>query len=230
MELEIHPIQTDILLVLLFKPKAKFGQLNSTKMSTDHFNFHVKRLLEVRLIKKDKGFYTLTKKGKEFANRFDTEVAVLERQAKVGVLVCCVRKNISESQYLIQQRLKQPYYGFHGFISGKIGWGEELELAAKRELKEESGLSGKFKLAGIEHKMDYSQNNKLLEDKFFYIFRVDETKGKLKTVFHGGENMWLSEEKIKALPDLFDDMLEIISIVKRKKFLFFEKKYKVKKY
>lgn len=231
MEQEIHPIQSDILLVLLFKPKARFVELNTTKMPSDHFNFHIKRLVKLDLIEKTKGgYYKLTPKGKEFANRFDTESQFLERQAKIGVLVCCVGKSENDVKYLIQQRLKEPYYGFYGFITGKVKWGEEVEETAKRELKEEAGLAGEFRLVGIKHKMDYSSRKDLLEDKFFFVFRVTNTKGKLINNFEGGKNLWLTQKEIFKLKDLFDGVDESIQMVKKDDFVFSETKYKVKRY
>jgi ADP-ribose pyrophosphatase YjhB (NUDIX family) len=231
MELEIHPVQADILLVLLFKPVARFIDLNTTGMTTDHFTFHVKRLVKLGLIRKNKkNNYLLTPRGKEFANRFDTDSVIVERQAKLGVLVICVKEVRGVLHLLVQKRLKQPYFGYYGFISGKIRWGEELSVAASRELKEEAGLSGDLELVGIEHKIDYSKDGKLLEDKFFYIFRVTNTKGKLINEFVGGKNEWLLEKEIRKLPNLFGDMLELIDVVKGKKFVFFEKKFKVKSY
>lgn len=231
MELEIHPIQADILLVLLFKPKAKFRELNTTKMSTDHFTFHVKRLVELSLVEKTKaGYYRLTTKGKEFANRFDTDSVVLERQAKIGVLICCVKKVDGKVKYLIQQRLKEPYYGYYGFITGKVKWGETLEEAADRELKEESDLSGNLKMVGIKHKMDYAKKGMLLEDKFFFVFRVNAVRGKLQDRFEGGRNVWMTEKEIVKLSNLFDGVDESIEMLKRNDVLFSESKYKVAKY
>jgi 8-oxo-dGTP pyrophosphatase MutT (NUDIX family) len=231
MELEIHPIQADILLVLLYKPRVRYSGLNTTGMSSDHFNFHVKRLVKTDLIKKDeRGYYRLTARGKEFANRFDTDSVVLERQAKLGILVVCVKRVNKELKLLVQQRLKQPYYGFHGFVTGKIQWGEELEQAARRELREETGLSGDFKLIGVEHKMDYSWDDQLLEDKFFFVVKAEKIKGRLIEEYVGGKNMWLSEKEIMNLPDLFDDMLELIKVIKQDKLKVIETKYKVAKY
>jgi len=231
MELEVHPIQADILLVLLFKPVARFVDLNTTGMSTDHFTFHVKRLVKLGLICKDKkNNYLLTPRGKEFANRFDTDSVIVERQAKLGVVVICVKEVRDTLHMLVQKRLKQPYFGYYGFVTGKIRWGEELLVAASRELKEETGLSGDLELVGIEHKIDYSKDERLLEDKFFYIFRAEDTKGKLIKEFVGGENKWLSEKDIRKLPNLFDDMWELIGVIKGKKLVFFEKKFKVKSY
>jgi len=231
MELKIHPIQANILKILLFEPKARFSKLNVPKITTDHFNFHIKRLVELKLIEKtDKNSYSLTIDGKEFANRFDTEKIVIERQAKIAVLIIAIRNGKTAKEYLVQQRLKQPYFGFHGFVTGKARWGETLIETACRELKEESGLEAKLVLVGTKHKMDYSEESKLLEDKFFFVFRADNIKGSLVERFEGGKNLWLTKKEILKLPDLFDGVEESIKIAEQKKLAFVETKYKVKKY
>ena len=152
---DLHPIQAKILRVLLFKPLARFSELNGSGLSNDHFTFHINRLVEIGLVEKLGGKYQLTTVGKEFANRLDTDTTQIERQAKTAILIVAVRQEGDQPQYLMQQRLKQPYFGFHGFISGKVRWGEEILVAADRELIEEAGLQGgKKTLMGIEHKMD----------------------------------------------------------------------------
>jgi ADP-ribose pyrophosphatase YjhB (NUDIX family) len=231
MDPEIHPIQSEILLVLLFKPNARFRDLNTTNVSSDHFTFHVKRLEYLSLIEKtDKGFYKLTPKGKEFANRFDTDSVILERQAKISILVSCSKKIKGKTHYLMQKRLKEPYYGFLGKITGKIRWGETIYEAAARELKEETGLYGKLKLAGIEHKIDIDKQGKLLEDKFFFVLKVDNPKGKLKKSINGGENIWMSHEQVLKSENKFKDVFDIFSIVNSKGLRYLEKKYKEKSY
>ena len=231
LELEIHPIQARILRALLFKTKARFSQLNTTKMSTDHFTFHLKRLIEVGLVEKTKkSTYCLTSDGKEFANRFDTEAIILEKQAKVGVLVGGVREKEGQSQYLVQQRLKQPYYGLHGFLTGKVKWGETILEAAARELKEETGLTGKLTLVGIHHKTDLSQEDQLLEDKYFFVIRAGRLKGKLKKEFEGGKNQWLTKKGLLKLPNLFDGVDLTLRMLNQNGLVFKEKKYFVPRY
>lgn len=225
-ESEIHPVQSRILTALLFKPQAKFSKLNTTRMSTDHFTFHIHRLTDLGLIEKIAGNYQLTTKGKEFANRFDTAKKQLERQAKVGVQLICIK----DSKYLIQQRLKQPYYGFFGFLGGKISWGETVFETVKRELMEETGLTGKFKLVGIRHKMDYDQEGNLLEDKYFFVVKITNIKGKLKTRFEGGRNQWLTKKEYLQQENLFDGVEKSLQIAGQNGLVFSEEKYKVKKY
>lgn len=229
--LEIHPIQSAILITLLFKPDARFSQLNKLGVPSDQFNFHLKTLINNNLIKKtEEGHYQLTTSGKEFANRFDTDQKVIERQAKIGVLICCTRKKNGQTEFLLQQRLKQPYYGFWGFITGKVRWGESIFETGKRELKEETGLSGNFVLTGIKHKTDYDIKGSLLEDKFFFVFRVENPTGKIKNIFEGGKNHWLEEKNIFKLKELFGDVDTTLKIAKEKSLTFSEQKFKVQKY
>ena len=88
-------------------------------------------------------------------------------------------------------------------------------------MEEEAGLKAKLDLAGIEHKIDYSKEGKLLEDKFFYIVKATSLTGQLLESFEGGRNAWLTQKEIKNLPDLFDDVLKIIKVVDKGKFIFF---------
>jgi len=230
-EIELHPIQAQILRVLLFKPLARFSELNITEVGTDQFSFHIKQLLAENMISKShEGLYELTRKGKEFANRLDTDKLNVEKQAKIGVSVVAIKKQNGIRKYLIQQRLKQPYYGFYGLITGKVRLGETAVETALRELKEETGLSGKVIMCGIRHKMDYAQDNNLLEDKFFFAFRAENLTGKLIEKFEGGRNMWLSKEEIFKLPDLFPDMEVAIKAANSRGYKFSERKYTVNKF
>lgn len=224
---EIHPIQAHILRYLTFHPEAHFAEINELKVPTDQFTFHINSLLDADLVEKiEKGLYTLTLKGKEFANRFDTDKVAIEKQAKISVIIGGVKEDKSKKLFLIQTRLKQPYFGYNGFVSGKIPEGSTPMETAIRELKEETGLTAKkFKLVGIRHKMDYSKEGALLEDKYFFIFKVTQLTGELVHNFEGGSNKWLSIDEISKLEKVYDGVNETIDFLTGKSFGYTEHKY-----
>ena len=83
---------------------------------------------------------------------------------------------------------------------------------------------------GVKHKMDYDNKGKILEDKYFFVFKASNPKGELKKTFDSGENIWLTKKEINQLPDLFDGVDESIEMVGQNKFVFKEDKYTVSKY
>src|SRR3989337_739702 len=195
MELKIHDFQISILRELLFKPQARFRDLKKVDITNDHFTFHLKQLEKEGLVAKTNGRYSLSDEGKEFANRMDTDALVLERQAKLGVSVHAERLINGQRQFLVHHRLKEPFYGWWGFNTGKIRWGENPEDTAKRELLEETGLRGEISLKGIVHYHHVHKDGRFLEDKYFWIYKVENTKGKLKKRITEGENIWMSEKE-----------------------------------
>ena len=225
---ELHPIQGRILREFLYHPERRFSELNLDGVPSDQFSFHLKRLTELTLVRKNDKGHELTPAGKEFANRFDSETKdlILEKQAKLGALICCVRGE----ECLMQQRLKQPYYGYHGFITGKIKWGESVYETAEREFSEETGLSAKLTFLGVEHKIDYAKTGELLEDKYFFIFRGDDPKGALQEKFHAGRNLWIKMDEVAKMPDLHGDVPAILEVVRERQLRMWEQKFEVERY
>lgn len=225
----MHLVQAKILNTLLFNVESRFTDLNPDAVDSDRFTFHINRVIALGLVtKNDSGLYTLTAVGKEYANRFDTDKAKIEKQPKIGVLLVCSRNVGKNKEYLIQQRLKQPFYGYHGFPTGKIRIGETLMETAERELYEETGLKAEMMLKAIKHKMDYSAEDKILEDKFFFVIHCANTKGSLKEQFEGGKNIWLLPKHIIRLEKLFDGVEENFLLTEREDISYVEHKYHVK--
>ena len=81
-EVKIHDAQVLILRELLFHQSANYAKLQRpTGLTSDHFNFHINRLLELGLVERvEKGQYKLTIAGKEYANKIDTDNNTIERQ------------------------------------------------------------------------------------------------------------------------------------------------------
>lgn len=165
-------------------------------MENNLFQFHLDQLIKRDFVEKVNSKYKLTKNGKKFAIRIDSDTAKLEPQAKLGVGIGCVRKRNAKEQVLIYTRLKHAYYGCQGFPAGKIRQGEMILDAAERELEQETGLTGKAKLAGIFHYHIFNKLGKeLLDDLILFLCRFDNPKGKLKGS-NEGKYEWVDAEKI----------------------------------
>ncbi len=205
-EVVVHDAQMAILRDLLFHPSVSFAKLQkNTGMTSDHFNFHLQKLIELKLIEKlSRGMYALTQRGKEYANKLDTDSNTVERQPKTAVILVIERTKDGQSEYLFQERLKHPYYGFWGCPTGKIRWGETITQTAARELNEETGLMADHELAGVYHELVYnSETGEQLEDKIFFVVHCTNTKGSLVEEFEGGRNKWMTKEVAKSQPKIF---------------------------
>ena len=194
-EVQLHEAQTIILRELLFSPASSYADLQKqTGLASDHVSFHIRRLSEIGLVEKvSRGTYRLSARGKEYANRLDTDNNTVERQPKTAVIFALKRVINGETQYLFQERRKNPYFGFWGLPSGKIRWGETIAEAAAREALEETGLQAHFSVVNVYHEhVRHEKTGEIIEDKIFFITVSDEPTGRLIIDFEGGHNEWLS--------------------------------------
>ncbi|HVX92596.1 MAG TPA: hypothetical protein VHA74_00595, partial [Candidatus Dojkabacteria bacterium] len=116
---DLHKIQMLILRELLYHPNARFTDLNLTGLTNDHFSYHINTLIKLGFVDKNKGRYSLSLSGKKFAGLIDKDNAQLEKQAKIGVFVILEREFKGKKQYIWQKRMKEPYFGYYGFFTGK---------------------------------------------------------------------------------------------------------------
>lgn len=215
-EATIHHSQIAILHHLLFTPESSFSEIQkATNLTSDHFNFHLKKLIDESYVEKLEKSYKLTNKGKEYANRMDTDEKEMEKQPKVSVAITVERRRSDgQREFLFQQRKKNPYFDFWGRPGGKVRWGESISEAANRELKEETGLEADFEYRLLYHKRDFSKTTgRLLEDKIFLCVYATEYRGELVEEFEGGVNQWMTHEEFVGKKKRFtsvDEFLELI--------------------
>jgi len=226
-----NEIQVKILIHLLFNPGSRFKEMNVDKLGTDSFSYHVSVLLDLGLIKKEGNQYFLTKEGKITASKIDTEKNEFERQPKVSVIVLPHKKIDGVEKFAIHQRTKEPYFGYWGFITGKVKWGETLEDASERELNEELGISGKHKFCFGIHEMVYEVGTeKLLEDKFFHAMEVTNLKNELKERTKEGINRWMTVDEFFTTSPKYHNEEDFMTWFLNKDFGFKEEKYFIEKF
>jgi ADP-ribose pyrophosphatase YjhB (NUDIX family) len=220
--MELHQHQLIIIKKLLFDKELRFSKLNEENISSEHFTYHLKRLIELGLVEKKKNKYLLTNQGKDYAGKLDTCTLAEEKNPKVSVLVHIRRKRPDgKFEYLMNKRLKHPYFGKVGNITGKVRFGETFEEAAERELKEETGLEAKPKLKYVYHKLRFDKKHNPLQDSLFFVFLAQNPKGKVIQP-QEAELFWITPENLFKRKDLFEDMKREFETRLQKRFFFLE--------
>lgn len=176
---ELHEIKIHILKRLLFSDALRYSEIKPEEIEGSQFTFHLNELLTHELVTKDaRGWYCLTAGGKNFAAKYDFDSHFPSLQAKHSVVVCAFRNDFQE--VLLYTRLKNPFYGCQGFMTGKVQYGEQIIETAVRELYEETGLEGLPVIKAIRHYRVFdATTKKLLEDKVMYICVVNDPQGTL---------------------------------------------------
>lgn len=195
---DLHSIQVGILKKLLYVPSLRYLQMKPDEVENNQFDFHLDQVVKFGYVEKlVDGSYGLTADGKDFTNRMDPEQTVVPKQAKLGVVMCCMREVKAKYEYLIYTRTKHPFYGCQGFMSAKIRYGESVLEAARRELLEESGLEGEPVPVVLKHYRVYSPDRtKVLEDKFQFFCRIVNPTGEISNT-EEGTNEWVMEHELE---------------------------------
>jgi len=190
----LHPAQMHILQALSHSQASTFSALQkSTGLTSDHVNFHIKRLIDAGYAKhvpKSYGEYVLTEVGKHYANMLSPDTPTLEEQPKISIVLWI---KDDQGRLLRQERLQQPFYGYWTRPTGKVRRGESIIQAAARKLKEETGLTADLGVIGVEHRIDKSEDGKLLGDKYLFIVEGANPTGELIHHTQRANNYWLSE-------------------------------------
>jgi len=187
------------------------------EMENNKFDFHLKKLIQMKFIRKNSDKYFLTSKGKDYANRIDSDKKRLSLQAKITSWICAVKTNGDDKEYLIYTRLKNPFYGGQGFMTGKLQYGEKVIDGAKREFKEETNLRGEPQIVSIRHYLvKDKESQKLVEDKFMILCKVENPKGVLKGCKEG-KYEWIKKGEFKKHVtnhfENFESFIRDISII-----------------
>ena len=215
LNIKLHDFQKLLLKKLSAHPSLRFNDLLIENLESEHMNYHLQKLAELGFVNKSAGKYHLTDKGKDYSGMMDDEVEFIEKQPKTSVLLHIVRKNgAGEVESLVSKRLRHPYYGKIGRLTGKVRFGETLQQAAERELFEETGLTAKtIVLEEVYHKMRHQADGTFVQDNLFYKFFIKDLEGTLIERTPHQENLWLTTSDVRDNPDL--DLFDTVWITDR---------------
>jgi ADP-ribose pyrophosphatase YjhB (NUDIX family) len=191
----------EILRKLMHKQEMGFNELWGNIGASNGFAYHLKILVEDGLVEKRGEKYCLTHEGKKYVTYVEGESGEKAKSPLVCVLI--VVYDEVEKKFLMCERTKEPFYGYWGFVIGKIKFDQYIYETAKAELKEETGLECDLELKGLCSYKTYN-NNKLGYNHQIFVVLGKNHRGKLIEKTREGENHWIKEgdaSKLKAFPN-----------------------------
>lgn len=206
--IKLHHYQKKLLHKLSKGKSHKFNDLLIDGLESEHMNYHLKQLINLKFAEKVNDRYQLTDIGKDYRNMMDDEVKIIEKQPKTSILIKGVRKRegTNEIEHLLSRRLIQPYLGKVGRLGGKVRFGETLEEAVRRELYEETGLKAEtITLEEIYRKMRYREDGTYIQDVIFYIYHATNFTGKMIKKTEHQENLWATAKETEKL-NMYDNL------------------------
>lgn len=199
MQAELHPIQNQILTLLMQSAESKnYAKLMIPGVENDSFNYHLQQLVKTGYIQKTDGYYQLTSQGVAFVSQLNA-LGQTQQLFKVSVALMVFRKNRTE--ILMQERLRNPFIGDITTIAGKVLRGEKITDAAKRKLSEESGLAGDFSFVGVLRKIKRNAEKVILEDTLYHYCVAYDPTGTLIAENEFGRNFWTTTPEAFVLEE-----------------------------
>lgn len=217
MILMMHPISQHILRKLILTPRLRYKDLKPERIESNRFVYHLASLREEGFIGKTGNKYSLTTRGKRYAEQLSLANLAPRIQPKIVTLIVCRNR---KGQHLLYERLREPFYNKIGFPYGKIHLGETIEKSAQRELKEKTGFSASLRHAGDAYLFIY-EGEFLVSQMLAHVFAAKNPKGILTKETEIGRCFW---EDISKIPEMerIPGVTEILSYIKQGGYFFRE--------
>jgi len=133
----MHHIQRKILEKLLYAETLTYAAMRPAGVESNHYAYHLERLVKDGLITKADKQYTLSPLGLSTVDRMSHSKMTERLQPHIVTVIDLVN---DEGQTAVFKRYFQPYIHRLSYPLGKTHIEESVEAAAIRELTEKTGL------------------------------------------------------------------------------------------
>ena len=192
-------IKKHILKKFMYNGSLRFNEILDKAYPSNKFNYHLKLLIDEKIITKKNDKYSLTSKGTQVISSMDG--VQIEEKRKPITCVFILGYDEQKNKLVLNQRKKQPFLNFIGLPGGKIEYGHSLPEQAREEFLEETGLDAeKFELKLITNYRTIDEETQELTHHvigFFYL--ATGLKGKLIQKTREGENMFVTLKETKNM-------------------------------
>lgn len=227
---DLNDVQASIIRELFFNDGLRFAEVNVHNVPSDQFSYHLRQLIKYGLIEKTpEQTYKLSVLGRTRAIMlYPTKSSFIE-QGFLAVRLLLAKEENGQQLLLMQKRSAVPFKGTYATPGDKILFSEDVHVAAKRAMLMQTGLECDMQLKGIKHYKD-NYLGKIVQDKYFFVFRASNPRGLLKTQGRTGENMWLTYDEAIAVPPAIQGAKNIVDTALGDGFSFEELTFDITEY
>jgi ADP-ribose pyrophosphatase YjhB (NUDIX family) len=166
-------MEKEILSLFLTNKKLKFNEIEKLlKTRSNKLDYHIKKLLEKKIMEKDGNFYSLAENS-EYLIPYTSE-----KNSLLPVVLILIG---NRKKAFLYKRTKRPYQEFLSLPGGRIILGESIEESVKRIMKEKHNLNAtleKINSISIEH----LKKNKKTINSFLLILITARIKEKINLI------------------------------------------------
>jgi len=184
--------QRKILNILEFNNGLKYSELYKNFKEEDRFSYHLKQLLIQGYINKREDNYFITRLGVQITENFKSSTLEIRTlKIPINLFVCTY-----EDKFLIRKPFPDDIC--YSLPNIKAEWGIKYDSVFSEQFPAKFGATCKeIAYRSTLHLLEYTTDKKLLYDDIFVVFDV-EVKDIINT---DDQNLWLTEEAIKQLPN-----------------------------
>ncbi len=221
MELNLlnHDVRKNIFKKLMYASGLSFSQLQDSNIRSNHFNYHLNKLVKLGIIKKDEdGLYSLTNTGNELAIYVDLNDMGVHKQPFViaGVIIR------EEGKILLSRLEREPFKGVWATsVVGRVRFGEGIKESAVRQTIERTGYVPKDLKLKIIYSMRTYNKDDIHSHHLFYVFKCNEFAGELKKKTVDRLNKWFNIKNLEKL-NIFADIPYSLKYIDKRGINFFE--------
>lgn len=199
--MEFHYIQEQIIRKLIATEKlAKYSELQIEGVENDLFNYHLQKLVKLKLVDKNNAVYKLSALGLKYTEDI-VPLSVFRPEADQFKLYShgiVIRKNQENIQIMNRERTKQPFYGDKGILGESVRKGQDTKSALSTRLEYQAGIKvdvKDMKLAGVIRKITRDQSGELFSDFIYYIYFCLDYENDLDPKLYNNTVYWTDLEQ-----------------------------------
>ena len=178
--------------------KLKFNEIEKRiKIRSNMVSYHLERMQKEGIIEKSGDFYSLAKSAEKYIPVFSNMIGQ-ELSPLPIILVAVVRKG----KILMIKRNRRPYKDYLSMMGGKMLLEESFEEASLRQVKQKSGIEGKF-LSINAVMQERVEGDGMIKHNFIFVFAKVSTEEEKFRESEYGKLRWIDIKKIgkeKVIP------------------------------